>query len=119
MTAERNRTGALSPQERDVVARREAGQSATRIADEMGFRSRKVVYTVLSRARRKGVVPKPHPELERTSRLCEGRKKPNAGRAARVCLRCRHPFMSEGPHIRMCDDCKGFARGLSAQFIGA
>lgn len=34
----------------------------------------------------------------------------------RNCLTCRKPFMSEGPHNRMCDVCRRSAARLGPQF---
>ena len=36
----------------------------------------------------------------------------------RSCLGCRGPFMSDGPHNRLCKSCRSSGRGLDNQMLG-
>jgi hypothetical protein len=55
-----------------------------------------------------------HREPGEPGRRLDARARPNEKRRRRVCLRCDHPFTSEGPQHRLCNPCTESQRQLSS-----
>lgn len=79
--------------------------------------SENTVATIIKAARRNGELPK-EPRRRGWSVRSEpqtvSKPKPDTSRRAqRKCLHCLTPFMSDGPHERICVDCKPTVNNLS------
>lgn len=98
------------------------GMRQAAIAAQLECKPSTVHWCVLE-LRKKGVLPPAPPRKRRDaltprpSRAGQDAKPGARGRRARPCIRCGDPFMSEGPHNRMCKHCRGFAAGLGAEFL--
>lgn len=89
----------------DVVLRRYVAQGLTdrEIARHLGHGD--APWRILQRRQQLGLA-KRAPRARRTVEMQKPERAAKPGRILRPCLKCGNPFESEGPHNRLCGNCR-------------